>query len=74
MLHYLCVEALLADAVLAEAISGVWSAELITDETAAAMWRECLLPPKADIGITNLYEPGGREFESLRARSFWGSD
>ena len=41
MLHCLYVEALLADAVLAEAIWEVWNAELISDETAAAMWAVC---------------------------------
>ena len=38
MLHCLYVEALLADAALADAIWEAWNAELIADETAMAMW------------------------------------
>lgn len=55
MLARLYIEALLEDAVLADAVWEVWSAELISDETAMATWAVCATIPldshlgKADV-------------------------
>ena len=64
MLHCLRVEALLADAVLADAIWEVWSVELTTDETAAAMWAVGPGDPLIVTPKFNLSRPTGR----------WGSN
>ena len=42
MLARLYVEALLADTDPADAIWEVWNAELVSDETAMAMWAVCI--------------------------------